>query len=226
MIALVPLKGFRDGKTRLSPVLDEDARGRLAFWMMRRVLRSLAEAQSVERMVLISKDVDAQSAAQTLGAESFFEESGDLNGALREAVALFGQFPGGPDAASGTPPEAVLIIPADVPLLKPEDVDAIAALGGTDAPCVVAAPSHRGEGTNALLLHPPDVLSPSFGTDSFNGHRAQAVAQGVAFIEHRSAGLGLDIDLPEDLKTLRGALDPKALSGLSKILASGPVVSP
>ena len=226
MIALVPLKGFRDGKTRLSAVLDEEARGRLAFWMMRRVLRSLAVAESVERVVLISKDVDARSAAQTLGADSFFEESADLNGALREAVSAFRDSPDREVAASGLPPEAILIIPADLPLLKPEDVDAMAALRATEAPCVVAAPSRRGEGTNALLLHPPDVLSPSFGPDSFNGHRARAVASGVAFLEHRSAGLGLDIDLPEDLESLRGALDPKALSGLSKILALGPVVSP
>ncbi len=226
MIALVPLKGFRDGKTRLSAVLDEDARGCLSFWMMRRVLRSLAEAESVERAILISKDVDARSAAQTLGADSFFEESGDLNGALREAVSAFRDSPDRQAAASGPPPEAILIIPADLPLLKPEDVDAMAALLGTDARCVVAAPSRRGEGTNALLLHPPDVLSPAFGPDSFNGHRARAAASGVPFLEHRSAALGLDIDLPEDLESLRGALDPKALSGLSKILASGPVVSP
>ena len=226
MLAFVPLKGFRDGKTRLSAVLDEDARGHLSFWMMRRVLRSLAEAESVRRVVLISKDVDAQSAAQTLGADSFFEESGDLNGALREAVSAFRDSPDRPPSASELPPEAILIIPADLPLLKAEDVDAMAALRGTDARCVVAAPSHRGEGTNALLLHPPDVLSPAFGPDSFNSHRARAVASGAAFLEHRSAGLGLDIDLPEDLESLRSILDPMALSGLSRILASGPVVSP
>lgn len=220
MIALVPFKGPRDGKSRLSPVLTEEGRGRLAFWMMERVLRSLGASRRVERAFLISKDADARSVAEGLGVEAFEEESEGLNGALREAIAFV------TGEAAGGAPRTVLVIPADLPLLSPEDVDAIGALCGGDASYVIASPSRRGEGTNALLLRPADVLTPAFGPDSFNRHRAEAEARGVAFRAYHSHRLGLDIDLPEDLDALRRALDPRAWAELSALLKVGAVVSP
>ncbi|MFQ5913982.1 MAG: NTP transferase domain-containing protein [Nitrospinota bacterium] len=238
MIALVPLKGFRNGKLRLSPVLNEESRGRLTSWMMERVLRSLQESRSVERIILISKDRRARSVAAAFGAETFAEKVEGLNSALREAVAHLIQMRSGSDSAArgtrtseGRDPSAgavdtVLIVPADLPLLTAKEVDEVAALCDEKTPCVVAAPSQRGEGTNALLLHPPNVLTPSFGPDSFNRHRSHADVRKIPFRAVRSPRLGLDIDLPEDLEALRRALGPEAREELSVFLASGPVGSP
>ena len=225
MIALVPLKGFRNGKSRLSSVLKEEERARLACWMMERVLRSLGESRSVERSVLISKDEEARSAAQALGVETFVEESDNLNGALREAIASVVGGDGDRETVEGGA-RTVLIFPADLPLLRSQDVNAMAALCEETAPCVVAAPSQREEGTNALLLRPADSMAPAFGPDSFNRHCAAAEAQGALLKVYRSPGLGLDIDLPEDLEALRRALDPKARQALSALLSPGPVASP
>ena len=91
MIALIPVKGFWNSKTRLSPVLDEGARSRLTFWMMTRVLRSLNAARTVERVLLVSKDVDVQSAGRSMGVESFCETSKDLNGAMPQRVEAIGR---------------------------------------------------------------------------------------------------------------------------------------
>lgn len=222
MIALVPLKGLQNGKSRLSSILDEEARGRLSLWMMERVLGSLRNSRSVKRVILISKNPEAGLAAERIGAETFHETSEHLNGALNEAVqSLVAR-------NSGSEPSRhrkILIVPADLPLLTPTEVDELAALSEEASPCVVAAPSRRGEGTNALLLHPPDVLTPAFGPDSFNRHCAIAEGLGIRFLSCRSTGTGLDIDLPEDLEALRGSLPSAVRDALEVLLSRGPVVS-
>ena len=223
MIALIPVKGFRNSKTRLSPVLDEEARARLTFWMMERVLKTVTAAQSVGRILLVSQDVDVQAAGQAMGVESFYETSKDLNGALHEAVdSLTSALPEAVAPAGMS--ERILIIPADLPLLKAEDVDALAELGSAGPPCVVGAPSRRRDGTNALLIDPPHVISPAYGTDSFARHRNQAEEKGVDFQTYTATGLALDVDLPEDFDALQGALDAATRKRLALTLASGPVV--
>jgi 2-phospho-L-lactate guanylyltransferase len=66
-------------------------------------------------------------------------------------------------------------------------------------------PSHDGQGTNAILVSPPDAFAPSFGPGSFARHKAQAEAAGIASLELTLPGLALDIDEPPDLKRLMEA---------------------
>jgi 2-phospho-L-lactate guanylyltransferase len=70
----------------------------------------------------------------------------------------------------------------------------------------VIVPSEDGEGTNALLLAPTDVLQPAFGEGSFVRHVAQAVALGLDFRVLRLPGLAADIDQPRDLARLAAAM--------------------
>jgi 2-phospho-L-lactate guanylyltransferase len=222
MIALVPLKGLQNGKSRLSSILGEEARRRLSLWMMERVLSSLKNARSVKRIILISKNAEARRTAESLGVETFEEKTEHLNGALNEAIQSLVAKNGASDPGRQ---QTILIVPADLPLLTSEEVDELVALSDAASPCVVAAPSRRGEGTNALLLHPAGILSPAFGPDSFNRHSANAQGLGIRFLSCRSTGTDLDIDLPEDLEDLRRSLAPEARDALSALLSQGPVVS-
>ncbi len=214
MIALVPVKGFRNSKTRLSSVLDEEARARLTFWMMARVLKTLSAARTVKRILLVSQDVDVQSAGWSMGVESFCETSKGLNEAILEAVA----------SLKRSPSERALIIPADLPLLRVEDVDSLVELSFAESPCVVSSPSRRRDGTNALLLDPPDVISPAYGPDSFSRHQSQAKAKGVPFQIYTAPSFSLDIDLPEDFEVLQDSLDAATRKRLPFIFPSGSVV--
>jgi 2-phospho-L-lactate guanylyltransferase len=214
MIALVPVKGFRNSKTRLSSVLDEEARSRLTFWMMARVLKTLSAARTVKRILLVSQDVDVQSAGWSMGVESFCGTSQGLNGAILEAV----------ESLKRSPSEGALIIPADLPLLRVKDVDSLVEVSFTESPCVVSSPSRRRDGTNALLLDPPNVISPAYGPDSFARHQRQANAKGVPFHIYTAPSFSLDIDLPEDFEVLQDSLDAATRKRLSFILSSGSVV--
>jgi 2-phospho-L-lactate guanylyltransferase len=67
---------------------------------------------------------------------------------------------------------------------------------------VVIVPDRHGQGTNALLLTPPDVMEPAFGEGSFARHAARARAAGAAVRVADLPSLALDVDTPEDLAAL------------------------
>src|SRR4028119_136357 len=78
-------------------------------------------------------------------------------------------------AQRGAP--ALRVLPADRPLIEPEDVLAVLA-GAASAP-VVVAPDRARSGTNALLLRPPDALPFLFGPESFEAHLGAARDRGA-----------------------------------------------
>jgi 2-phospho-L-lactate guanylyltransferase len=96
---------------------------------------------------------------------------------------------------------AALVIVSDLPLITSADVDhLIGAAPQGDA--VVLARSQDGTGTNAMLLTPPDVLTPELGPGSLALHLAQAAVRGVhtEVVDH--PGIALDVDTPDDLVEL------------------------
>jgi 2-phospho-L-lactate guanylyltransferase len=101
--------------------------------------------------------------------------------------------------ALGCGAQAVLVIPADLPLVTPADIAAVLDLG-RGSRSVVIVPDARGEGTNALLLRPPDVINFAFGPQSFYEHRRRDLPGGACV--YRSPTLALDLDTPADWKQI------------------------
>jgi 2-phospho-L-lactate guanylyltransferase (CobY/MobA/RfbA family) len=74
-------------------------------------------------------------------------------------------------------------------------------------PVVTAVPCHRDDGTPVLSL--PTTATNfvfAYGPGSFRRHAAAARAAGLAFRVRRDGRLGRDVDAPEDLVGLPGAL--------------------
>ena len=101
--------------------------------------------------------------------------------------------------------ERVLLVPGDCPLLSPDDLNALLSHPASEHSALIV-PDRHGTGTNALLLTPPDVLTPSFGPDSRRRHEADATAAGVEAKIVELDSLALDVDTPEDLEALRQTL--------------------
>jgi len=73
------------------------------------------------------------------------------------------------------------------------------ALGGPGR--IVVAPDAAGEGTNALLLTPPDAIATCFGREgSLRRHRERAAAAGLAVAVHAAPALAFDLDTVDDLR--------------------------
>jgi 2-phospho-L-lactate guanylyltransferase len=198
--AIVPVKPLRRAKSRLSPVLGGEERLALSREMLNRVLGALARIPDIDRTLLVSRDSEAMALARQHGARTLSERPPiDLNQALQQATR----------AALGSGASAVLVVPADLPLVTSEDLEEILALG-VAPPIVVLAPDRHGAGTNALLVSPAGLIEYAFGPSSFDRHRTLALAAGARVAVCDRPGLALDLDLPEDLGLLRERSGGKA----------------
>jgi 2-phospho-L-lactate guanylyltransferase len=191
--ALIPVKGFRNAKQRLSPLLDAGDREALAQAMFRDVLRQTLLARRLDATFVVTGNDVVAEMALTLGAEVVREpaergETDAVDFARRQLKATGWQ--------------ALVIIPGDMPLLRAADIDELVGqLPGADAaPFALLVPSHDRMGTNALLLSPPDIIKLRFGYDSFSYHMAQVSAQKLPLRFCENEHIGLDIDEPKDLQ--------------------------
>lgn len=190
--AVVPIKSGAQVKSRLSDVLSADERRGLAMAMAGDVLDVLAQVKALDRRLVITGDEEAGALAVATGAWVMPEpEPVGYRDAAQAAVAELGD--------EGA--DSVLCLPADLPLLAPEDVQAVLdAL--RPAPSVVLAPSRDEGGTNAIAMAPPDLLGLMFGPDSFRRHCGEAKKAGLNPTVLRRPGLALDIDTVDDLRWL------------------------
>lgn len=191
--ALLPVKGFRNAKQRLSPLLDSAARELLAESMFRDVLREVRLARGLVGTFVVTGDNKVASIAAAAGAEVIREsaENGESRAVDFARLEL---------KSAGS--EAVLILPGDIPLVRAADIEQILAQVAetVTAPFAFLVPSHDRLGTNAMLLAPPDVIQLRFGYDSFTFHSAQVTAQGLPLRWCENEHIALDIDEPRDLE--------------------------
>ena len=188
---LVPVQPLGKGKSRLSAVLSVEERAELSRRILVRELGVIQDAQIAERTLVVSRDPLVLAEAEQMGVTALREQRPGLNHALRQARRA---------AVTGFA-QAVLVLPADLPLLTAADLQRMAAQAVAGAP-VTIAPSHDG-GTNALLLSPPDIIDFAFGVESFARHLELARQAGVAPQIVHSPTLALDIDWPMDLARLK-----------------------
>ena len=192
--ALVPVKRLAQAKSRLRPVLSDSQRRELVLAMLEDILRLAFGQPAIASTAVVSADDDVLAFARGLGAQPIREprSARGLNAALAFAAEALAR-----EGAAG-----MLVLPADVPLATPEDIQAI--LSAWQEAQVVLCPSHSG-GTNALALRPPQALPLRFGPRSFAAHRRAAVERGLPVAVVSRPGLAVDIDRPEDLRAVLAA---------------------
>lgn len=203
--AVVPIRGLRTAKTRLSPGLDPAERLALVTEMLRRTLVATRDAESIDGTVVVTLDPAVAGIATAHRAVGLVDILPGLNEAIRAARSL----------AVSRDASAVLILPADLPSVTADGIDAIVgearaaaagAGGGAGARGLVAVvPDRHREGTNALLVAPADLINPDFGPGSLAAHRAAATAAGASYLEI-GGPLTLDVDTPADLLLASAAL--------------------
>ena len=188
--AVVPVKRLESSKKRLSSVLTPKDRKELTLVMLEDVLSAI-KASSVQKILVVGSDVIVREIAEKFGATYTNEETKGLNAAVTTSINLC--------MREGA--DSVLVLPVDVPLISPEDINAIIALGNFSEPTVVLSPSNNG-GTNALYQKPPQVILASFGPKSFDKHVKQTRGKGLSLKLHYSSSVAFDIDSEQDLKRL------------------------
>ena len=184
--ALTPVKGLRDGKSRLSDVLEIGDRISLNTFLTSRTIQILKSAFSEGEVVVISPDADVQLLAIKYGAKFVQQENDGLNAGLTKLAAQL-------------PSVRTVVVAADLPNMTIEDLLSMRVDSG-----IAIAPDESGLGTNALSLPSPTAIRFQYGYGSFNAHCTEARTKRYPLTTICRPGLAFDLDTKDDLTRLKG----------------------
>ena len=196
LVVVVPIRSFRGGKSRLSPILNESGREALVRAMFDHVLDSVKSSGACAEVLIVTPDPEVlDRAAQFSGVSSMFQPS--TNPGLNASADL------GRAWALEHGYDRMLVLFGDLPLIEADDIDAIAL---ETSPVVIASDRH-GNGTNGLLL---DLRFPethefrfAYGAESARLHSDEAGRLRLAATVRQYGGVAFDLDTVEDVDELR-----------------------
>jgi 2-phospho-L-lactate guanylyltransferase len=184
--ALVPLKRLGEAKSRLRHSLTPTQRVELMRLLLEHAIAQVRDTPQVDRVILVSSEPDAAEIAAGLDVEHFDDRGLAWNDALAAAMG---------EAVRSA---QVLILSADLPLVRSEDVQAFIAAAPQPGVAIARA---RDAGTNGLVMSPPGAAATCFGaTGSAAQHAALATAAGLASAIVDIPGLALDLDVDDDVR--------------------------
>jgi 2-phospho-L-lactate guanylyltransferase len=158
--------------------------------MFEDVLTAARKAHTLTGIIVVTCDIKAATIARNVGAHVIMEmrEYG-YSAAVLRAVK---------EAKHIASLSSIIIIPADIPHLKPEFIDSIVL--ATPTPGVTIVPAYSDGGTNLLAISPCDLIPPLFGHESMARHSAAARNAGVEPKILTSKIAGHDLDRPDDVR--------------------------
>ena len=187
--AIIPVKPFRAGKSRLAGLLGVDDRAALNRRLFGRVLTATLAAFKPDRVIVVTADPLLLPLMRGQGLHALEDTGGGLNAALAVACRH----------AASRGARAIAVLPSDLPAVTADDVKALVA-SLKPASCCVIAPDEQEEGTNALALTLPTFDFFRFGPDSFQAHLEQAKKRGMTVRILRRPGLAHDLDTPDEYR--------------------------
>jgi 2-phospho-L-lactate guanylyltransferase len=189
--AIVPVKKFNHAKSRLSLLLCEEERAELSRLLLVDTLNTLKLCQGLAKIVVVSSDPSAKEITQNLGLEFLFQaKDAGVNSAIRCADGFLNRI--------GC--WISIIIPCDLPLLLPKDIDFLCQVRPKGRSSVIICPSHKFDGTNLLVRSPSQIISDTmYDHDSFQRHLKASLEAGAITKVLLSRRPMVDLDTPEDL---------------------------
>ena len=179
---VVPIKGLREGKSRLQGPLTNKERYTLNQYLSEKILSILETANDDFTRYVISRDQELEPVARKSGAEFILQRSVGLNNALLEASRMLSN-------------HRTIYIASDLPNLQHSDLKAL-----TDVVGIAIAPNRNSTGTNAISLPTPASIPFCFGHNSFSRHCDEVRKLDTDLIIVRRPGLEFDIDTNDELR--------------------------
>jgi 2-phospho-L-lactate guanylyltransferase len=192
MVAIVvPFRA--GGKGRLPPELRNDA----ALAMLGDVLDA---ATAVGATCVVTSDGGARYVAESLGAIVLDDPGGGQGRAVAAGLA----------GLAG----AVLVVNADLPRVRPSDLNALGLPATAGTLALVEAPDGT---TNALGLPGPEAFAPLYGPRSAAQFRAHARALGLVCHDVALRNLQQDVDTLADLERIGPRAGPRTRALLAAL---------
>ena len=189
--ALVPIKARAECKGRLAGCLSPAERLGMVRELAGRVLAAARGSCSIDHVAVVTPERDCV----PMDVLVIDDPGGGLNPALEFARHAL--------LARGA--DELVVLPADLPLVTPADIDLFVARGRRTGFAIATDASYTG--TNALFLRPTCAFRFQFGPDSRRHHLAEGARLGWTTEPVRTRGLEFDLDRVEDLNHLRAQGD-------------------
>ena len=187
--AVVPVKELGGAKSRLSGVCTPDIRYQLVMAMAEDVLNALANVPELAGTAVVTLDPSIAALARKCGAQVFEEGARDGHAGAVTAAAQH---------LAGNGHRGILALPGDIPLVTASEISCLIAAHRT-APALTIVQAHDGQGSNAVMLTPPDMVPFAFGENSFSRHIESARRFGIEPTILTLSGIRFDIDDAWDL---------------------------
>jgi 2-phospho-L-lactate guanylyltransferase len=191
--AVIPVKPIDRALGRLAAVLSPAERRELQAAMLTDLLEACGQSTGVTHTFVVTSDPAAAELSRASGAHVLRDHAPPRG--MNPAVAV------GQAEVEDRLIDAVLILTADLPLVRADDLDGILAAlrPGRGA---VLVPSRDGTGTNALAIAPPFGIASRLGANSRALHEFALVNAGIEVCQLEIPSLALDIDTADDLLVL------------------------
>lgn len=186
VFAIVPVKTLANSKKRLAPILSGRERAKLSESLLLDVMNAVCNS-GVTKVIVVSMDQMVIKIAREFGAVIVKEKR---ECGVNSAVALTDSICRDGDAS--------IVIPQDLPFILSSDIDMMCR-SATGKRCVVVTPSHRYDGTNALLRKPSNAIETHYDEDSYEIHVNKAREENLPVKIFLNNRLMLDIDEPKDI---------------------------
>jgi 2-phospho-L-lactate guanylyltransferase len=183
---VVPVKRLAAAKRRLrDPAADPTGHARLALALTLDTVAAARAAQRVRTVVVVTADRTVAATLAAYGVEVVDDPLVGLNAAYDRGALLLRR---------RDPLTAVGALQADLPALRPTELDAAVVVALASGPRAFTADA-EGTGTTFLLAAPGVELDPRFG----GGSAARHLASGAMPLDGGWPSLRRDVDTPADL---------------------------
>lgn len=189
---IIPIKPFAEGKSRLACTLPNNARTDLSRQLFRHVITQSMAAPVLAGIAVVSRDPTVLDGLTSPRLHFVAEHGNELNQAIQQ----------GRQEALRHGADAILVLPADLPRLQSSDIVMLYE-HALHHEGIVIVPSDD-NGTNALLLRPPQAINFAFGHNSFAHHCLAVQLANLPCTIVDSPHLRFDLDRPHELALLGG----------------------
>lgn len=187
--AILPVKRYSVGKSRLSHLFSEAELAELNRELFESTFTKLQETSRIDKILVVSREEHALQWSRNHGGIALLEDDpSTLNLAISQAQKYVC------DAGGGR----VMVLPSDLPLMTPKDLNKLISLADGDRELVVV-PDHYQSGTNALLMSDPNLIKPGFGSGSFRKHTRQALEKDAELVVYLNENIQWDLDTSMEL---------------------------
>lgn len=184
--AVVPVKPLRHAKSRL--LLAPEQRQALALAFAVDTVSALLACRQVGEVLVVTADTTVEHRLRPLGARLARDGGGGLGAAVAQGTAR---------AARRRPDAGVVVVPADLPCLRPGDLEEVLALAAGAPGAFV--PDRAGTGTTVLVQPPGVPVTAAYGPGSAARHRLL----GLRPLDDAPVRARHDVDTVDDLRAAK-----------------------